>query len=160
MRSKIGARTPTQARYEARLLREARLLGFDPGVVFVEPEDRVPALLPAFDLFALTSVPRSEGIPTVVLEAMAAGLAVVSTDVGAVREAVTPNTGIVVPALQTDAITATIRALAGDPERRASMAAAGRRRALEAFSAEQSAEAHARAFGIAMERAARRRRGR
>ena len=35
-----------------------------------------------------------------------------------------------------------------------------RRRALEAFSAEQSAEAHARAFGIAMERAARRRRGR
>jgi len=156
----LGARTPTQARYEARLRREARLLGFDPGVVFVEPGPRVPALLPAFDLFVLTSVPRSEGIPTAVLEAMAAGLAVVTTDVGAVREAVTPDTGIVVPALRPDAIAAAIGALAGDGGRREGMAAAGRARALGAFSARQSAEAHVRAFGIAMERAARRGGGR
>ncbi len=152
----LGARTPTQARYEERLRREARLLGFDPDLVFVEPGSRVPALLPAFDLFALTSVPNSEGIPTAVLEAMAAGIAVITVDVGAVREAVTTDTGIVVPAEDPVAVAAAITTLHGDTDRRAAMAEAGRQRAWAHFTTRQTAEAHAKAFAIALARKARR----
>ena len=45
-------------------------------------------LMMAADLFALASRPRSEGLPTVVLEAMAAGVPVVATDVGSIAEVV------------------------------------------------------------------------
>ena len=46
----------------------------------------------------LLSPSHSEGMPTVILEAMARGLAVVATDVGAVGELVNDSTGWLVPA--------------------------------------------------------------
>ncbi len=53
-------------------------------------------LLSAADLFLLTSV--SEGIPVTLIEAMCAGLPVVSTDAGGVREVVSPGqTGLLTP---------------------------------------------------------------
>lgn len=145
----LGAHTPTQSSYEHRLRREAALLGFDPAAVFVDPGPRVPELLPAFDLFALTSVPRSEGIPTAILEAMAAGIPVVATAVGAVRDAVTPETGIVVPPLDVPAIVAAISALTRDTDRRVSLGAAARDVAHVRFSSQRSATEHVRAFDAA-----------
>ncbi|HEX3646802.1 MAG TPA: glycosyltransferase [Pseudonocardiaceae bacterium] len=65
-------------------------------VVFTGERTDVPALLPAFDVFAMAS--RYEGLPTAVVEAMVAGVPVVATAVNAVTDVVVPgHTGLLVP---------------------------------------------------------------
>ncbi len=68
------------------LERLAARLGIAPKVHFAGQRSDVPDLLTAADLLVLPS--RWEGMPNVVLEAMAAGLPIVATDVEGVREAV------------------------------------------------------------------------
>ncbi|MDZ4698692.1 MAG: glycosyltransferase family 4 protein [Rhodothermales bacterium] len=50
----------------------------------------------------------AEGMPTVILEAMASGLAVIATDVGAVGDLVGPETGWMIPPGDTDALARTL----------------------------------------------------
>jgi len=94
------------------------------------------ALLPGFDLFGLTS--KSEGLPNAVMEAMAAGLPCVCTDVGGCRELVEHAvTGYLVPRDDARALAARILELAGDPERRAAMGRAGMLRISQGYSIER-----------------------
>ena len=65
---------------EATLKAEAVALGIADRVVFAGACDDVPALLPALDVFVLPSL--TEGLSIALLEACAAGLAVVASDVG------------------------------------------------------------------------------
>ncbi|BCJ31555.1 glycosyltransferase [Actinocatenispora sera] len=70
--------------------------GLTDRVRLVGHREDVPALLPAFDVFALAS--RYEGMPCVLVEAMRAGVPVVATAVDAVPELVVPEvTGLLVP---------------------------------------------------------------
>ena len=142
--------------YADSLLREADSLGLelDRSLLVREPGSRVAELAPAFDVFWLTSV--SEGLPTVVGEAMALELPVVSTDVGAVREAVLDGvTGALVPVGDPAALAeATLPYL--DDELRRSAGREGRRRAGELYSIEACASAHVTAIERAAARAARR----
>ncbi|HKQ96923.1 MAG TPA: glycosyltransferase family 4 protein, partial [Candidatus Polarisedimenticolia bacterium] len=62
---------------EASLKRRAHAMGLDDRVQFLGLRRDIPALLRAADLFAFTS--RSEGAPNALLEAMAAGLPIVTT---------------------------------------------------------------------------------
>ena len=79
------------------------------------------------DLFVLSS--RSEGIAITLLEAMAAAVPVVATDVGGNREVVVPDvTGLLVPAGDPSALAAAMSQLLGNPARASSMGAAGRQR--------------------------------
>ncbi len=64
----------------------AHSLGIADRVVFTGFRRDVPALLPLLDVFVLSSL--SEGLPLVLLEAMAAGRPVVSTAVGGVPEVI------------------------------------------------------------------------
>jgi glycosyltransferase involved in cell wall biosynthesis len=64
-----------------------------------------------------------------VLEAMACGLPVISTDVGGVKEALGDDAGILCPAGDAGAFSRAVSRLALDADERASMAIAGRRRA-------------------------------
>ncbi len=77
---------------------------------------------------------QPEGLPWVLLEAMSAGLPVVTTDQGAIREVVQDgSTGFIVPpepVMLADRIAELIR----DPNLRGSMGAAGRLRVLSHFS--------------------------
>jgi colanic acid/amylovoran biosynthesis glycosyltransferase len=84
------------------------------------------------DTFLLSSL--SEGISNAVLEAMACGLAVVTTDCGGMREAVTDGVeGFVVPVRDPVSMADALETLAHDPTLRRGMGNAGRQRILSAF---------------------------
>ena len=67
---------------EKELKRESTLLGIDQNVLFVGPRLDMPELLQIFDIYVLPSL--WEGLPMVLLEAMAAGCPVIATKVGGV----------------------------------------------------------------------------
>lgn len=79
----------------------------------------------AADLFVLPSL--WEGLPLVLLEAMAAGCAVVGTDIAGIGEVLRDEvTGRVVPAGAAAPLAQALRELGADPARRAALAAAAR----------------------------------
>ena len=119
----------------------------------------MPALVASLDLFLMTSVPHSEGVSTTVLEAMASGIPVVSTDVGALSEVVVDGvTGRIVAPLDDRAMVEAVVALLDDVEACALMGAEARRRAMELYDVEVCADTHMRAYRLAAARAGRRRR--
>ena len=83
----------------------------------------------------------AEGIPNVVLEAMACGVPVVTTDAGGVAEAVTDGVeGFVVPARRPELMAAALERLWREPELAARMGAAGRERVSRSFRADAQIE--------------------
>ncbi len=93
----------------------------------------------SLDVFLFTSGPEEAfGLPP--LEAMASGVAVVSTDVGAVREyAAHQTSAMIVPVGDVDALTTAVNQLLSDPTMRQNISRAARDRATN-FSWRQSAE--------------------
>ena len=93
----------------------------------------VPRLLCALDLFALSS--DSEGLPLVIVEAMATGLPVLSTDVGGIAKVVIDGeTGLLAPAGDARALAARVASLAASPTLGVSFGETGRKRALARYS--------------------------
>jgi glycosyltransferase involved in cell wall biosynthesis len=94
--------------------------------------DDVPELLAGIDLFLLTSL--YEGLPRVVLQAMAASVPVVATDTGGVAEVVIDGeTGALVPPGRPEAAADALVRLAGDPAARHRMALAASARLGDEF---------------------------
>jgi glycosyltransferase involved in cell wall biosynthesis len=125
--------------YERLLRAEAERLGVDGRVVFSGYRADVPALLAGCDVFCLPS--RAEGLPLVVLEAMAQGKPVVATAVGGTPELVADGvTGVLVAPGDAEALADALSALLADPERARQLGEAGRERVLREFSAEAAAE--------------------
>jgi glycosyltransferase involved in cell wall biosynthesis len=88
------------------------------------------------DVFVLTS--REDPFPTVVLEAMDAGLpVVVFEESGGAPDAVGPDAGIVVPYLDVDAMAGAIRRLKGDAGMRRALGRTGALRAETEYSFDQ-----------------------
>jgi len=113
-------------------------LGLGDRVRFTGLRHDVKAMLGGVDVLALTS--RFEGLPNVVLEAMAAGAVVVATDVGGCREVIVPDvTGLLVPAGEPAVVTSAVRRVLDDPAWARSAAIAARRRIEERFSVETMA---------------------
>ena len=103
----------------------ARELGVADHTRFVGLQREVAPVYGAADVVALTS--RNEGTPVTLIEALAAGTAVVSTDVGGVRDVVRDGeTGLLVEAGDTEAIASAFERLAADPSLRRTFADAGR----------------------------------
>jgi glycosyltransferase involved in cell wall biosynthesis len=114
--------------------------GLQDRVVFLGLRGDVARLMHAADIFLLTSV--SEGIPLTILEAMAAGLPVVSTHVGGTGEVVTGETGFLAPARDDAALADALLRLAADPALRQRLGEAGRHRARMKFDEQPWAERH------------------
>ena len=98
-------------------------LGVGGRVRFLGTREDVPDLLAAADLTVLTS--DWEGMPIAVLESMAAGRPVVSSDVDGVREALAGGGGLLVPPGDPEATARALRALLFDPAAREAAATAG-----------------------------------
>lgn len=111
------------------------------SVSFLGFRSDIDQLLAQSDLFVLSSL--SEGIPMSILEAMKAGLAVVSTNVGGVPATVVDGeTGLLVESGDEAAMTRALAALIEDPDRAEAMGAAGHARARERFSVEAMVAAY------------------
>jgi glycosyltransferase involved in cell wall biosynthesis len=111
--------------------------GLGSNVRFLGSRDDVGQLLPALDVFVLGS--RFEGLPISLLEAMAAEVACVATSVGGIPEAIADGVdGRLVPPGQPDILAEALATLLLDPQHRAQLAAAGRRRVEADFSIDRA----------------------
>lgn len=100
----------------------------------------VPRLVHAFDVFALSS--KTEGLPLVVPEAMAAGLPIVTTAVGGLPDVIEHGrTGLLVP-VEAAALGAALAQLEGDRELARTMGAAARDTALARYSHDRMVDAY------------------
>lgn len=136
---------------EAELRTTVARLGLDGGVRF---NGRVSPVGPAFERAGLVVVPSfGEGFGMVALEAMERGRPVVASAVGGLPEIVEDGrTGLLVPPGDAHALAHAIRELVSDPERAAAMGAAGRERALEAFSQQRCTDQTDELYRAALER--------
>jgi colanic acid/amylovoran biosynthesis glycosyltransferase len=128
---------PARAQLEAA----SRRLGVSGQVSFAGSlgADRVSDLYRDADVFCLPSF--SEGVPVVLMEAMAHELPVVTTRVAGIAELVEDNvSGLVVPAGREEAVADAIQRLASDPDLRRRWGQAGRERVLSDYDVARSAE--------------------
>lgn len=150
----LGGSYGHHSEYVDQILREIGALGLssEGRVILRDPGMHVAELASAFDVFWLTSEPRSEGVSTVVGEAMALGLPVVATDVGSVSEAVDDHvTGFMVPPRDPAAVAEATVPLIEDPGLRSRMGMAGRQRAEVLYNADACATLHIRSFSAALD---------
>jgi glycosyltransferase involved in cell wall biosynthesis len=106
--------------------------GLSERFVFTGMTDRVEDYLAVMDIFVLASY--REGFPRSVLEAMAAGLPVVATDIRGCREAVSNGkSGFIVQPADADSLTTAVRRLVTNAKERQEMGRQGRALAVERY---------------------------
>lgn len=115
---------------------QAKELQIDQAVRFVGNQQNVPDWLNAMDIFCLPSY-GDEGVPQGIMQAMACGLPVVSTPVGAITEAVIADqTGLLVAPKDSMALAHALERLLAAPGLRQQMGQAGLERAQQHFGLE------------------------
>lgn len=130
------------------LEQQVRELGIVDRVRFLGVRRDVPVVLRASDLFVLGS--ESEGASITVLEAMASGLPIVTTNVGGNPELVRhEQEGLLVPRSDPPAFAAAMSRVLGDPALARRLGAAGQARARAEFDIDVTIAAYARLYGVA-----------
>jgi glycosyltransferase involved in cell wall biosynthesis len=145
VRFRIIGDGPLRAALQAR----ARELGVSGIVEFLGARDDVPVQMQEFDVFVLPSL--WEGLPYVLLEAMAAGVPIVTTDFSGVREVISDGVeGVIVPSGNPQALATALVDLLKDHARRAERGTKGAQLVKERFSldamVERTLEVYARAM--------------
>jgi glycosyltransferase involved in cell wall biosynthesis len=124
-----------EGKFKAETERLAGELGLSETCLLIGRCASVPDLLAASDICVLSS--QAEGFSNSILEYMAAGRAVVATNVGGASEAIVEGeTGHLVNAGDDRAMAERLIALLRDPEKRRAMGISGRRRIEQCFSTE------------------------
>lgn len=123
---------PEEPSFTAAIRAELDALAERVRVLPAQPRAAIFELYRDADVFVLPT--WREGFPNVVIEAMAAGLPVVATPVGAIPEAVEDGkSGLLVPVRDAAALDAALRRLIDDPSLRRTLGAAARARVEEVF---------------------------
>ena len=126
----------------AQIEPECRRVGIADHVEFMGWVDEadMPGIYASADILLLPSY--NEGLPYVVIEAMAAGLPVISTPVGAIPEVVEDGVnGYLIDPGDVAALADRMLRLAGDPAARPQIAKCNRHKAMQAYSLEASSTA-------------------
>jgi glycosyltransferase involved in cell wall biosynthesis len=111
----------------------AASLGINKRVIFSGYQETLPPFYRSFDIFFMSS--RREGLPNSILEAMALGLPVVTTDVAGAKELViNGETGFVLPQQDVYGLAEALNTLSDNQDMRWRMGQAGRRRVEREFS--------------------------
>jgi colanic acid/amylovoran biosynthesis glycosyltransferase len=123
---------PLRPRIESRIAEQAlrvRCLGSI-------AQQEIVDLYQQHDVFVMTSF--GEGLPVVLMEALACELPVVAPWISGIPELVEhEQTGLLVPAGRSDSLAAAIQRLSGDPDLRRQLGRNGRQRVLESFDADK-----------------------
>jgi len=123
-----GAQRPHEAEYETELGRVAASLPARDRIRFLGPRTDVDRLLHAADILCQpNTAPEPFGL--IFVEALYAGLPVVTSDAGGAREIVTPDCGVLAAPGDRAALSATLQSLIDDPGRRYALGSAGPARA-------------------------------
>ncbi len=118
---------------ESQLKQEVKTFGFSGKIHFAGIQPNIPEVLNALDIFVLTSL--SEGMPNVVLEAMACGIPVLATSVGGVPEIIeNGQNGILVASEDKSNLIQAITELLNDQDKRCAIGMEGRKKVLSEFS--------------------------
>lgn len=130
---------------EARLRELADSMGLAGRVAFPGHRDDVHDVLRAMDIFVISS--DHEGLPMVLLEAMALGVPVVSRAVGGIPEVIEDGkSGLLVGTAQPEALAVRCAALLADPGEREHIKALAKARVAAEFSAQRAADAVSRLY--------------
>lgn len=122
------------------LRRRSSELSLDDSVHFYPDIRDAGRYFAAFDAFVLSS--RSEGLPLVVLEAMAAETPIVATRVGGIPEALDDDSAFLVPSEDPEALSQAIDDVLADPGAARSRAGAARARLEERYGLEAFLDAY------------------
>jgi glycosyltransferase involved in cell wall biosynthesis len=148
----VGRHTPANAAYYQQNVtgpaNEMKLFDND-RLQIVDATLPIATILNAFDVFLLTS--HAEGVPTVILEAMATGVPVISSEVGAISEIIKPGkNGFTYPFGHTEQAAHYIETLMGDAPLRERIQTTNRQEAVEKYDVHACAERHDAAYRLAI----------
>jgi glycosyltransferase involved in cell wall biosynthesis len=133
-----------RSEYESLL----RSLGLEQQVQLLGMRRDIPELLGTLDAFVFAATP-DEGLGVALLEAMAAGVPIVATDVGACREVLDyGRLGKLVPPRDPEALAAAIEAVLQSPEQTQKQTTRGRTKVQSLFSIDAMARSYARCLGL------------
>jgi len=125
-----------KGRLEGQLKRMVKHQGLEDTVHFWGFQENIEPYMAGCTVFVLASL--FEGMPNVVMEAMALGRPVVATDVNGVRELmVDGETGLIVPPRDPEAIAAAVNRLLDDPQLAREMGIRGRQRVEQHFTVDR-----------------------
>lgn len=124
---------------ERRLRALSRQLNLTKHITFMPNLPDFRPAIRAMDVFCLPSL--TQGLGTVMLEAMALGRPVIATDVGGISSIVSDGeTGLMVPASDSDRLSERVLELLADPIRARAIGSAARQRVVDAFDSRRMLE--------------------
>jgi glycosyltransferase involved in cell wall biosynthesis len=125
-----GAQRPEERQYMREIQDKAERLGIGTRVRFLGQRSDVPSLLAAADIFSQPNL-GAEPFGIVFIEALAAGLPVVTTAMGGPKEIIDDSCGLVSPPGNADQVAASLRRLIDSTELRFRLGQHGPARAIE-----------------------------
>jgi glycosyltransferase involved in cell wall biosynthesis len=135
----------------SRLESQVRRAGLTEDVIFAGFRSDIRQLMAAIDIVVFSS--RQEGLPLVLLEAMAAGRCVVATRVGGIPEAVRDNQeALLVPSDDVDALTKALGRAVLEPALRQRLGQAARERYLRDFTVDRMVRSYEQLYCEVLER--------
>lgn len=118
----------------AALAAYARRIGIDGRLIFAGYRQDAAAIMAAADVLAITS--NKEGLPIVLLEAMAVGCPIIATAVGAIPQVLSPESAWIVPVDDEAALVSALREALRDPSQARARAAKAKAVFLERYARE------------------------